>query len=199
MRKASLFVLFLGFFAFANTVHAQQLDAAFGVFTLTAPSSQTLTSTNFYPQSIGGGAYPAFSADYLFKNHFGIQGEVSWRASDNSYGGYLPFRPILYDFNAMYAPYFGKYLEGEVLAGFGGQSTRFYSGQYNCSFYSCTDYTSSNHLMGHIGVGLRVYAYHRFFIRPEAHWYFVRNNFEFNSEHEERYGISIGYSLGTSD
>ena len=199
MRKASLLVLLLGLFVSAHTMHAQQLDGAFGVFTVTAPSNATLTSTSFTPQSIGGGAFPGFSADYLFKNHLGVQGEVAWRAKQNIYGGYQPFRPILYDFNAMYAPYFGKKVEAEVLAGFGGQSARFYNATYNCSFTGCTDYSSSNHLMGHIGGGIRLYVYNRFFVRPEAHVYFVRNNFEFNSSHEERVGVSIGYSFGTEE
>lgn len=199
MRKISLLGLFLFLFAAAYTLQAQQLDAAFGFNTLTAPSNQTITSTNFYPQSIGGGFFPSFSADYLFKNHLGIEGEVAWRGKDNYYAGYQPFRPILYDFNVMYAPYIGKKVELEALAGFGGQSTRFYTGQYNCSFYSCTDYTSSNHLMGDVGVGVRLYVWNRFFVRPDARFYFVHNNFEFNSSHSERYGVSIGYSFGTSD
>ena len=200
MRKIPLLVLLLGFFAFASSLQAQQLDAAFGFNTLTAPSNQAITSSNFYPQSIGGGFFPSVSADYLWKNHVGVQGEVSWRGKQNLYGGYEPFRPILYDFNAMYAPYLGKKVEVEALAGFGAQSTRFYSGQYTCSYFAgCSDYTSSNHLMGHLGAGVRLYVWNRVFVRPEAHFYFTHNNFEFNSSHSERYGVSIGYSFGPSD
>ena len=199
MRKAVLFLLVLSFFALARPVHAQQLDGAFGVFTLKAPSNTTLTSSNFTPQSIGGGAFPAVSVDYLWKNHLGIQGEVAWRARDNVYGGYQPFRPILYDFNAMYAPYLGKKVELELLAGIGSQSTRFYNPYYQCNFTGCSDYNSSNHFMGHLGGGIRFYVFNRFFIRPEAHAYFTHNNFEFNSSNSQRYGVSIGYSFGTSD
>ena len=201
MRKFPLLGLLLVFF-FAATyrVQAQQLDAAFGLSTLTSTGNGfQLNNNTLSPQSIGGGAFPAFSADYLWKNHLGIQGEVAWRGKMGIYGGYEGFRPILYDFNAMYAPYLGKKVELELLGGFGSQSTRFYNGQYNCDFYSCTDYVSSNHLMGHVGGGVRLYVWNRFFVRPEAHAYFVHNNFEFNSSHSERYGISIGYSFGTSD
>jgi hypothetical protein len=201
MRKIPLLgLLFVFFFAAAASMQAQQLDAAFGVFTLTAPSNNSIvTNGTLSPQSIGGGAFPAFSADYLWKNHLGVQAEVAWRAKMGIYGGYEGFRPILYDVNAMYAPYLGKKVELELLGGIGSQSTRFYNGQYTCSAFSCTDYTSSNHLMGHVGGGVRLYVFNRFFVRPEAHAYFTHNNFEFNSSHEQRYGISIGYSFGTSD
>jgi hypothetical protein len=201
MRKIPLLGLVLAFFfAAASTMQAQQLDAAFGVFTLKAPGNGfQLNNNTLSPQSIGGGAYPAFSADYLWKNHLGIQAEVAWRAKMGIYGGYEGFRPILYDVNAMYAPYLGKHVELELLGGIGSQSTRFYNGQYNCDFYTCTDYVSSNHLLGHVGGGVRLYVFNRFFVRPEAHAYFTHNNFEFNSTHTERYGISIGYSFGTSD
>lgn len=200
MRRIPLLGLLLLLLSIAPALHAQQLDAAFGVFSLTADSNRTLvTNGNFFPQSIGGGAFPAFSADYLFKNHFGIQGEVTWRASQNVYAGFQPFRPILYDFNAMYAPYLGKRVEVELLGGIGSQSTRFYNPYYNCNFTGCTNYDSSNHFLGHVGGGIRFYLWNHVFIRPEAHAYFVHNNFEFNSNHSERYGMSIGYSFGTSD
>lgn len=199
MRKLPLFAFVLVFFAAAHSLHAQQLDGAFGLFTVKAPSNATLTSSSFTPQSVGGGAFPAVSADYLFKNHFGIQGEAAWRASQNVYGGYQPFRPIFYDFNAMYAPYLGKKVELELLGGIGGQSSRFYNAYYQCAFTGCSDYSSSNHFMGHVGGGIRFYVWNRFFVRPEAHAYFTHNNFEFNSSNSQRYGVSIGYSFGTSD
>ena len=199
MRRIPLVVLLFAFCALSHTVYAQQLDAAFGVFTVKSPSSASPTSGNFTPQSIGGGAFPGVSADYLFKNHVGIQGEVAWRAKDNVYGGYQPFRPIFYDFNAMYAPYLGKKVELEGLAGFGAQSSRFYTPYYNCTFTGCTDYQSSNHLLLHFGGGIRFYVWNRFFVRPEAHYYYTHNNFEFNSSNASRLGVSIGYSFGTSD
>lgn len=199
MRRLSLLAVLLFCLTAAHTVHAQQLDAAFGFFTLTAPSSATLTTNQFTPQSIGGGAFPGVSANYLWKNNLGIQGEVTWRASQAVYGGYQPFRPILYDFNAMYAPYLGKKVQLEFLGGIGAQSSRFYNPYYQCTFFGCSDYDSSNHLLGHVGGGIRFYVHNRFFIRPEAHAYFVHNNFEFNSAKSQRYGVSIGYSFGTSE
>ena len=80
------------------------------------------------------------------------------------------------------------------MAGFGGEDLRFY-GIPNCTFVGCTDYVSSSHLTGHVGAGLRIYAWHSFFVRPEAHFYAIHNNNEFSSFNANRFAISIGYSL----
>jgi hypothetical protein len=37
---------------------------------------------------------------------------------------------------------------------------------------------------------------HHLFIRPEARFYVIRNNFEFSGNHATRLGVSIGYSSG---
>lgn len=173
---------------------SQQFDVGFGVGTLLAPSTAT-TSAN-HNQSLGGGTYLSFSGDYLFWHHLGVEGEVSWRASQGYYFAIQPYRPILYDFNAIYAPPLGKYVQLELLAGIGALSTRFYTPNYFCSFYYCINYYSSNHFDGDVGVGLRIYAYKGLFIRPEYRQYFIHNNYEFNSAYAGRAGGTIGYSFG---
>jgi hypothetical protein len=199
MRRIPLLVILVGMFALAQAAQAQQLDVAFGVGSIKSQSNLDFNiSGDHQPASVGGGGAPAFSVDYLFKKGFGVQGEVAWRGTQTLYGGYQPFRPILYDFNAMYAPKLGKRVQVELLGGLGSQSSRFY-GNYTCTYFSCTNYQSSNHLMGHVGGGVRFYIFNSVFVRPEAHAYFVHNNWEFNSGHEERYGVSIGYTFGTSD
>jgi hypothetical protein len=175
------------------TAHAQQFDVAFGVRTVTAPSAST-TPVTFTPQSIGGGAYPTFSADYLFLHNFGIGGQVSWRASRNLYLGFQPYRPIFYDVDAVFAPPLGKHAAAELSAGIGAESVRFYQPYYTCGFTGCTDYTSSNHFMGHFGGGLRIYVKGGFFVRPEAHVYLVHNNVEFSGSRAASFGLSIGYT-----
>jgi hypothetical protein len=174
-----------------------QFDVGFGVGTLLAPSSASATG-NHSPQTIGGGAFLAVSGDYLFWKHVGVEGEVSWRASQNLYGGYQPFRPIFWDFNAIYAPPLGKYAQLEILGGIGGLSTRFYTQTYQCNpfYFNCTNYFSTNHFAGDVGAGLRVYVYHNLFLRPEFREYFVNNNVEFSSGHSTRAGVTLGYSFG---
>ena len=187
---ALLFILVVAY----RPAHAQQFDAAFGFSGLTSPGGSTDSSGTFFP-SIRGGLYPSFSADYLIKHHLGVQGEVAWRARQNLYGGFAPYRPIFYDFNAIYAPQLGKKFGAELMAGVGGEDVRFYSGQYTCNFVSCTNYVSTNHFAGHIGAGLRYYVWGNLFVRPEAHLYLVHNNSEFSSSTVARYGVSIGYSF----
>ena len=194
MRKISGITFLSLFFLFCATVQAQQVDIAFGVGTVTAPSAFDATG-DFFPQSVGGGVFPSFSGDVLFLHHLGVGGNVSWRATRNLSQGFLPCRPIFYDFNAVFAPPLGKHAEAQLEGGIGGESVRFYQGFVTCSFFSCTDFVSTNHFLGHVGGGIKLYAYHNFFIRPEAHFYFIHNNVEFSGNHATRLGASIGYTF----
>lgn len=185
----SVVVLFVAAAAFG-----QQFDAAFGV-SATKSASPTTANGLFYP-SDGGGAYPGFSADLLFHRRFGVEGELNWRASQALYGGYQPYRPVFYAFNAIYVPKITKNISAELMAGIGGEDIRFY-GYVNCSsFFGCTTYSSSNHFMGDFGGGIRAHIWHDLFIRPEARIYLIHNNNEFSSGTVGRFGASLGYSFG---
>ena len=195
LKKLTLLLAICGLLVTARTAGAQQLDAAIGFGTFTAPSDRVdLAGGNVVSQR--GGLYPSISADVLFLAHHtaGIQGEVSWRASQNLYADTLPYRPILYDFNGIWAPRLGKRAQAELMAGIGGEDLRFY-GNLNCGFTGCTNYVSSSHFAGHVGAGIRLYVWHSFFVRPEAHFYGIHNNDEFPSSNANRFAISIGYSL----
>ena len=192
-------VLVMAFFLFQAAAHAQQFDVTFGVDTLNAPSTNLTSTFVGSTQSLTGGAYPVFTADYLFKRHFGIQGEVAWRASQALYLGFEPYRPIFFDFNGIYAPRVSKYFAPELAAGIGAESVRFYQNVFNCSFFGgCTNYVTSTHFLGDVGGGLRLYPHGNFFVRPEAHLYLIHNNVEFSSGHAVRYGMSIGYTFGNT-
>ncbi|MGH9547029.1 MAG: outer membrane beta-barrel protein [Terriglobales bacterium] len=194
MRRLILLAILVLPFLIAGTMQAQQFDVAFGVGTLTAPSASS-ASGNHAPVSLTGGAYPAFSADLLLKGPLGVGGELAWRASQNLYGGFQPYRPLFYDFNGIYAPKLGSHARAEVMAGIGWESLRFYQGFTSCGAISCTDFVSSNHFMGHIGGGFRYYFHGHFFVRPEAHLYMIHNNQEFSSPYATRFGVSLGYSF----
>jgi len=195
MRKLSLLGSLLTLCLTGGSAYAQQVDLAFGVNGLSAPAGSTNSSGVLFP-TMSGGAYPGFSGDLLLKHRLGVEGELFWRASQNVYGGYEPYRPIFYAFNAIWAPRLRKSITAEVMAGIGGESLRFYTPYPTCDYFSCTNYVSSNHFMGDIGGGIRYYVWHNVFVRPEARLYLVHNNVEFSSGHAGRYGISIGYSFG---
>ena len=189
------FGLVLGLVLAAATAgSAQDFDVAFGVGKLIAPSASS-ASGNHNPVSLTGGAYPVFTADYLLKHNFGFGGEIAWRASRNVYAGFQPYRPLLYDFGAVYAPH-ARRIGAELQAGIGWESLRFYQPFFNCSgFTGCSNFVSSNHFMGHFGGGLRYYFKGHFFVRPEAHVYLIRNNVEFSSPLATRVGVSLGYTF----
>ena len=195
MKKSALIAFsFVLCATLAGVAHAQQFDAAFGVSTVT--SSDSKVSNGLFFPSLKGGAYPGFSGDFLFRHNFGVEGDLFWRASQGLYGGYQPYRPIFYSFNAIWAPKISKNFSAEFLGGIGGEDLRFY-GFVNCnSFFGCTTYSSSNHFMGDVGAGIRAYVWHGVFIRPEVRAYFVHNNVEFSSGTIVRYGGSLGYSWG---
>ncbi len=184
--------------ALATTAHAQQVDVALALGTTSSPASTGSLSLGNFKQSLRGGTFFGFNGDVLFLGNLGVEAEINWRTSQTIYGGQIPYRPLFYDFNAIYARRFTKRVGAEVLAGIGAESARFYSAQaQSCDIYgNCTNYVSSNHFMGDVGAGLRLYPYHNFFVRPEARLYLVHNNAEFSSSRVLRYGVSIGYTFG---
>lgn len=191
MKRLSLFVMsFCLFFLLGNAAQAQQFDLTFGVSGLTGPET-----TPSGIQTVGGGAYPSFGLDFLFYHNLGVGFNAAFRAKQNLYQGFQPFRPFFYDVDAVYAPPLGKRAQAELSAGIGAESIRFYTPFLNCNFVSCTDFVSSNHFLGQFGAGLRLYVTRNIFIRPEAHLYVVRNNFEFSGSRATRFGVSIGYSF----
>ena len=184
------------FFALSISAAAQpQIDVAFGMNTVTAPSANEATG-NHTPQSLTGGAYPSFSADVLIFKNIGVQGEFAWKASRGIWQDVQPYRPMFYDFNAIFVPKIASRTYLELLAGIGSEATRFYQPFQVCDFNTCKNFVTINHFMGHFGVGLKAYPFKNFFVRPEAHLYLVNDNQEFSSGRAVRYGISIGYTFG---
>lgn len=196
MRKLLLLVAAsCVFLAITSTAQAQQFDLGFGWGTVEGTSVSNVQSGHI-PQTISGGGYPSFMGDFLFwKKYIGVGGEVAWRAHQNVNIFFQPYRPILYDFNAIFAPPLGKRAQAELQGGIGGLDIRFYQPVFTCNFFGCTNFTSSQHFLTHVGGGIRLYVWRSVFLRPEAHFYYVNNNFEFAGNRVQRYGVTLGYSL----
>jgi hypothetical protein len=180
--------------AFSNSAQAQKADLAIGLSTMESPGP--IQGGSDQQPSLDGGAYPGFSGDVQVFHHIGIGGEVYWKASQGEWGGYQPYRPIFFDVNAVYTPKIANRTYLELQGGIGALSTRFYSQNLNCEFYTCNNNTSTTHFDGHIGGGIKFYPKGNFFIRPEGHLYLVKNNAEFFSGRIARLGVSIGYTFG---
>lgn len=198
MKKVGMILFIASLCGVVVPAAAQKVDVAIAGGSVISSNSSFSSSQGLVPGQ-GGGTYIGVNGDVLFHRHLGVQGEVNWRASQGIYAGLFPYRPIFWDFNAIYARRFSPRLGAEVLGGIGGESLRFYSGQYNCDAYgNCTNYVSSNHFMADVGGGLRVYFWHNLFLRPELRLYLVHNNTQFSSNYPLRYGVSLGYTFGGS-
>jgi len=195
LRKFAFFATIFAVFALASLASAQQGDAMFGFGTLMSSGSCN-NNTGLCPEK--GGLYPNVGADVIFHKRVGIAFDVAWRGSQGNYAGIgLPYRPILYDFNADYQPRLSKKVGADLFAGIGWQSTRFYSGNYTCSYFSCINYVSSNHFLIDAGAGIRYYFWGHVFVRPEIRYYNIHNNTaDFTSGNVFRAGGSIGYTIG---
>ena len=151
----------------------------------------------FLPPPEKGGTYPAFSAEYILENHFGFTAEGAFRYHYAYYNAFQPYRPIFYDVNGLYTARLARKTRGDFMAGVGGESLRFYNPSYGCGIPTggCRTFVNANHFLTHLGVGIRYSVWRDFFVRPEAHWYFILNNNEFHSDNVFRIGASVGYTF----
>jgi hypothetical protein len=209
LRKlAFLATVFSILFMASSFASAQQGDAYFGFGTITSPGASscgfTASSSTGYACPETGGLYPNLGADVIFHKRFGVGFDVAWRGTQGAYNGQddgQPFRPILFDFNGVYQPRISKKVGLDLAAGVGFQSTRFYSYSETtgCVYFGAC-YNSSDHFLVDVGGGIRYYVWGHFFIRPEAHYYWINNNTaDFTGNNVFRMGASIGYTIGGPD
>lgn len=186
--------------AFSSVAQAQRIDAAFGVSTILAPGPSTFDSNGNVLESLTGGAYPGVSGDVIFWHNLGVGAEVYWKATQGS-GLYaaadgLNYRPVFYNVNAVYSPRITSHAYLELVAGIGASSTHFYYCSDCQQFGGSSEVASSSHFDADFGGGIKLYAKHGFFIRPEARVYWINNNTNYVGNHATRVGASIGYSFG---
>jgi len=190
--------------SFSNFAQAQKIDVAFGVSTTLAPSASSVgpDDTTHAPASLAGGAFPGFSGDVIFWHNLGLGGEVFFRGSQASnydtsfFGSGINDRPIFYNFDGVYSPKIASHTRLELVAGFGGLSTRIYESNGGGPVGGGVPVESSHHFAADFGGGIKFYPKGGFFIRPEARLYLIPNNTNFSSLYAVRVGASIGYTFG---
>ncbi|MBV9765749.1 MAG: outer membrane beta-barrel protein [Acidobacteriaceae bacterium] len=189
---------------FAN---AQSVDAYFGVGTMTDSSSKTSIDTfgtgNPFTSPRLGGTFGKAGADVMLTPHFGVNGDVDFRFAQGAYSG-LTYRPMFYDFNAIWAPT-GRSLKRvvpEIQAGLGAVNLKFFSpsASFCDAFAGCSSSNSylesSNHFQVHLAAGLRLYATQHLFFQPQVDAHYVNNLFQFGSNWVPEYSASVGWSFG---
>ena len=196
MRRLLSLTFVCMFIGFAGLARAQQIDLAVGGSTLWS-FKNTTASVGFLPPPEKGGTYPSISLQYMLTKRLGVNAEGTFRYHQGIYDAFQPYRPILYDLNAVYAPPLARKTTGDFMAGVGLESLLFYNTSSYCAVPAggCRTFINSNHLLLHFGAGLRYYVWRKFFLRPEADWYVIRNNFEFHSDSVFRVGASVGYTF----
>jgi hypothetical protein len=180
----------------AGCVFAQQVDFAVGGGTVWSPQNTT-AEIGFLPPPERGGVYPSVSLQFLSDRHRGFNAELAFRDKKAIYNDFQPYRPFLYDVNALYEPRFDKKMSGDFMAGVGGQTVLFYNEFGFCPVNGCRINVNSTHLLFHAGAGVKYYFWRNFFARPEAHWYYVVNNNQFHSNNVFRVGVSVGHTFGS--
>lgn len=185
------------FLLVAALAHAQHDDLAVGGSILWSPKNTT-ASGGFLPPAEKGGTYPSISFQHFWDKHLGFLAEGSFRYKEGIYNSYQPYRPILYDLNAVYTNRLAPKTHGDFMAGVGGQTVLFYNSDSSCGLPGggCRSYVDANHFLLHFGVGVRYYFWRNFFVRPEAHYYIIPDNYEFHSDNVFRVGASVGYTFG---
>jgi len=189
--------------AFSNFAQAQKIDMAFGVSTTIAPSASFVDGAETAP-SLSSGVFPGFSGDILFYHGLGFGAEVFWRAGQSSCpdsicgaGSGINYRPVFYNFNAVYSPKLASHVYLELVGGVGALDTHYSA--CTLSGASCGGsqlISSSNHFDVDFGGGIKLYPFHGgFFIRPEARFYWINNDTDYSSNHGARVGASIGYTF----
>ena len=112
MRKFTSVFTACMILSIASAAYAQRIDLSFGASTTTGPKASFNAVTGAITPSFARGTYLTFGGNVLFWHNLGANAEVTWRATRGSYDfgifGSLPYRPLFYDFNAIYSPKFGR-------------------------------------------------------------------------------------------
>jgi hypothetical protein len=192
-------LIFAGTLFFAVGSLQAQTDIAVGGSIVWSPKNPN-ASIAYNPPPLKGGDYPMASAQTLLTDRWGVNVEGAFRYHDGLYDGFQKFRPIFYDANAVYERKTPHKTKLDLMAGIGGETLIFYNQYVSCnnSTGACRSFTNDNHFLLHLGGGVSYNFWRKFFVRPEGHYSYIVDNFEFHSHNLFRAGVSIGYTFGSS-
>lgn len=183
----------------AAALHAQQVDLFLGIGTARARSNgqsiNTFGDGTLNDTPALNGVFTDFGGAVFLSRQFGVGFTGSWRAAKD-YAG-LQYRPSFYVFDAVYQP--GRLRAERVVPdlrlGFGFASINFdYDDPNACA--QVPGCPASHHVLGHGGLGVRLYVKRHFFLRPSVDVLYVNDFFPFGTNWVPKYSLGIGYSFG---
>jgi hypothetical protein len=151
-----------------------------------------------------GGVFGVFGVDFMFRPHFGVNGEYAFRFAQANFlpNAGLKVRPGFYDFNAVYQPISGKRIVPVVVGGIGGARMALYITQ-QCSIanINCTATypagINANHFQVHGGLGVKLYVKPSLFIKPQFDIHYVTHlTDQYGRDWVPEYTVSVGYTFG---
>ncbi len=159
---------------------------------------------NCEPGPTIGGVFGVFGVDFMFKPHFGVNGEYAFRFAQANYlpAAALKFRPGFYDFNAVYEPVSGKRIVPLLVGGIGGARIALYQAQSVSitgitSNFSYPAGINANHFQIHGGLGVKLYIKPSLFIKPQFDIHYVTHlTDQFGRNWVPEYTVAVGYTFG---
>jgi hypothetical protein len=199
------FTLLLLIFLFGGEklANAQNASVYFGLGTATdSASSQAVNTfgTGTFNTPRMGGLFETLGGDFMFRPKLGFGVETTFQGQKN-YAG-LNYRPLFYDFNAVYEPVaVTERFVPEFQAGIGAVNLKFYYPQSYCDLFAgCSSSNlyleSSNHFQVHFAGGVKLYVQGGFFVKPQIDVHWVNNFFQFGSGWVPEYSVAVGYTFG---
>ena len=151
-----------------------------------------------------GGVFGVFGVDFMFRPHFGVNGQYSFRFAQANYlpAAQLKYRPGFYDFNAVYEPIAGQRIVPVILGGIGGARIALYQSQSVSVTGITTSYSqpaglNANHFQLHGGFGVKLYVKPALFIKPQFDIHYVTHlTDQFAHNWVPEYTVSVGYTFG---
>lgn len=191
--------------AAAALAQAQSASVYYGLGTATDSSSNqqidTFGTGSPYTTPKMAGLFSDIGGTFMFSKHVGLGADLDWRNTKAAYAG-LNYRPMFYNFDAVYSPGKTKHFVPELRGGLGGVNVAYSYTSTACdAFTGCSTSNqyleSAHHFQVHMGVAARYYVTNHVFLRPavEAHW--VNNFSQFGSNWVPQLSMGVGYSFGS--
>lgn len=220
IRTIPLLVLLL--LATVKQTSAQGVSVYFGIGTAadTAGTGTNLSTSQLCPAGnlfddftaacepgpTMGGVFGVFGGDFMFKPHFGVNAEYTFRFAQAPYlpDAGLNMRPAFYDFNAVWEPISGSearivpVLEGGVG---GARVALYFTQQCTITSINCTSSYpagfNANHFQVHAAAGVKFYVKGNLFIKPQFDFHYVTNlTDQFGHNWVPEGTVSVGYTFG---